>query len=141
MVKNKFGGNRAKGMKRQVEEKKIMTVLDDPSEQWGLISGKSLGGNRFLVKCEDGVIRLGVMRNYVKRGTRLDDGTFVVVSPWDFEKKTDDKKQKCSIIALGNPNEAIKQKFKVAEADYNPNDIVDFDDDFGEDDVFDFKSL
>ncbi len=142
MVKNKFGGNRAKGMKRDVEQKNIMTTLDDECEKWGMISGKSLGGGRFIILCEDGSKFLGIMRNYVKKGTRLDDGTFVVISPWDFETKKDDKLAKCSIIALGNPSEQIKTGIrnrhnKGEVQKINADDIFNF----GEEEEVDINEL
>jgi translation initiation factor 1A len=49
------------------------------------IAEKMLGNDRFLVKCQDGYIRLCRIRGKMKRRAWIRKGDVVLVSPWDFQ--------------------------------------------------------
>jgi len=55
------------------------------------------GGDRMLVKCEDGVTRIGVIRGKIRKRMWCRLGDLVAAIPWEFETKTEDKKEKCLI--------------------------------------------
>ena len=46
---------------------------------------KMLGGERILVKCQDGKERLCRVRGKLKRRVWVREGDIVLVSPWDFQ--------------------------------------------------------
>ncbi len=56
------------------------------------------GGDRMLIKCADGVSRIGVIRGKIRKRmwTRL--GDLIICIPWDFETKKEGKKEKAYII-------------------------------------------
>jgi translation initiation factor 1A len=49
---------------------------------------KMLGGERILVKCQDGKERLCRIRGKLKRRVWVREGDVVLVSPWDFQSDT-----------------------------------------------------
>jgi translation initiation factor 1A len=49
---------------------------------------KMLGGERILVKCQDGKERLCRIRGKLKRRVWVREGDIVLVSPWDFQSDT-----------------------------------------------------
>jgi len=46
---------------------------------------KMLGGERIMVKCQDGKERLCRIRGKLKRRVWVREGDIVLVSPWDFQ--------------------------------------------------------
>ena len=48
---------------------------------------KMLGGDRIMVKCQDGNIRVCRIRGKMKRRTWIREGDIVLVSPWDFQRE------------------------------------------------------
>jgi translation initiation factor 1A len=46
---------------------------------------RMLGGERILVKCQDGKERLCRIRGKLKRRVWVREGDIVLVSPWDFQ--------------------------------------------------------
>lgn len=59
----------------------------------------SNNGNNFTIKCSDGFTRLGRLSNNMRKGPRLTEGMFIVVTLRDYETI----KKNCDIIAYGNP--------------------------------------
>jgi translation initiation factor 1A len=49
---------------------------------------KMLGGERIMVKCQDGKERLCRIRGKLKRRVWIREGDIVLVSPWDFQSDT-----------------------------------------------------
>ncbi len=62
-------------------------VLPVGSDVFG-IATKMLGYGRFMVKCQDGFIRLCRVRGKMKRRNWIRLGDVVLVSPWDFQSDT-----------------------------------------------------
>jgi len=57
-----------------------------PSENDVLgVAIKNLGGERIMVKCQDGKERLCRIRGKLKRRVWVREGDIVLVSPWDFQ--------------------------------------------------------
>ena len=59
-------------------------VLPVGSDVFG-IATKMLGYGRFMVKCQDGLMRLCRVRGKMKRRNWIRLGDVVLVSPWDFQ--------------------------------------------------------
>ena len=59
---------------------------------------ENFGGDRMLVKCEDGVIRVGIIRGKIRKRMWVRLGDLILVTPWEFETKKKDKREKCMII-------------------------------------------
>ena len=59
-------------------------VLPSPNDVLG-IAVKILGGERFIVKCQDGKDRMCRIRGKMKRRAWVREGDLVLVSPWDFQ--------------------------------------------------------
>ena len=51
-----------------------------------------------LIKCEDGVTRLGVIRGKIRKRMWCRLGDVVLCIPWDFETKKEGKREKAMII-------------------------------------------
>ena len=73
------------GRRRITNEGNLANMLL-PSENDVLgIAVKMLGGERILVKCQDGKERLCRIRGKMKRRVWIREGDIVLVSPWDFQ--------------------------------------------------------
>jgi translation initiation factor 1A len=59
-------------------------ILPSGSDVLG-IAVKMLGGDRIMVKCQDGKERLCRVRGKLKRRVWIREGDVVLVSPWDFQ--------------------------------------------------------
>jgi translation initiation factor 1A len=72
--------------KRKVksEEELENIVLPVANDVMG-IAEKMLGGDRVMVKCQDGKERLCRIRGKMKRRMWIRRGDIVLVSPWDFQ--------------------------------------------------------
>lgn len=75
------------GKKKVKTENRTELVLPGPTDVLG-IAVKVLGGERFLVKCQDGKERLCRIRGKMKRRAWVREGDVVLVSPWDFQADT-----------------------------------------------------
>jgi translation initiation factor 1A len=75
--------------KRKVKSESNLQKMVLPSENDVLgIAIKVLGGERFLVKCQDGKQRICRVRGKMKRRAWVREGDVVLVSPWDFQFDT-----------------------------------------------------
>jgi translation initiation factor 1A len=59
-------------------------ILPSGSDVLG-VAVKMLGGDRIMVKCQDGKERLCRVRGKLKRRVWIREGDVVLVSPWDFQ--------------------------------------------------------
>jgi translation initiation factor IF-1 len=123
-LRNIYGGNKAKSKKRcRTKQQYVDTIDDDALQMYGqMIECK--GGLHFKILGSDNKNYLGRLCNKMKKGKRLSNGMYVVISLREFES---DKKT-CDIIALANPPSNIIEQFKIN----NPtkyNDIVFCDSD------------
>jgi len=82
----------------------------------------SQGECRFRVICSDGVIRLGKLSGYMKKGPRISAGSYVVVSLREFEQEH----KNCDIISYGNPPHHIISIFKKNDIKL-PTDDIEFE--------------
>jgi len=75
--------------KRKITNEGSLDNMILPSENDVLgIAIKMLGGDRILVKCQDGKERLCRVRGKLKRRVWIRDGDIVLVSPWDFQSES-----------------------------------------------------
>ncbi len=75
--------------KRKITNEGSLDNMILPSENDVLgIAIKMLGGDRILVKCQDGTERLCRVRGKLKRRVWIRDGDIVLVSPWDFQSES-----------------------------------------------------
>ena len=119
MVKNISGGNKTKKKKRGYSKKEI---LDEAGK--GQMFGQMIenrGGNHFTILCSDNVSRIGRLGGAIRRGARLNPGTYVLVSLREFES---DQKN-CDIMGVANPPADIRNIFKKINPSKN-DDIVEF---------------
>ena len=56
------------------------------------------GGDRMLVKCEDGVTRIGIIRGKIRKRMWCRLGDIILVIPWEWETKVEGKKEKALIV-------------------------------------------
>jgi translation initiation factor 1A len=61
-------------------------ILPTPNDVLG-IAIKMLGGDRIMVKCQDGKERLCRVRGKLKRRVWIREGDIVLVSPWAFQSE------------------------------------------------------
>ena len=88
-------------------------------------------GGSFSVLCSDGIIRLGKLSGYMKKGPRLSEGSYIVISLRDFEAEH----KNCDIIAYGDPPNDVINIFKTNDQNSHKKadiDFVDSDDEFKE---------
>jgi translation initiation factor 1A len=72
--------------KRKVRSEDSLKKMVIPSENDILgVATKILGGERFIVKCQDGKERICRIRGKMKRRAWVRQGDLVLVSPWDFQ--------------------------------------------------------
>jgi len=75
--------------KRKVKNEGALERMVLPSANDVLgIAVKMLGGERIMVKCQDGKERLCRVRGKLKRRVWIREGDVVLVSPWDFQSDT-----------------------------------------------------
>ena len=122
MVKNTSGGKNTKKLKRNFGKYDAVDKIEQ-GQMFAQIT-KNNGGS-FNVLCSDGIERLGKLSGYMKKGTRLSDGSYVVTSLRDFES---DQKH-CDIIAYGDPPNDIINVFKKNDPKSNKKACVEFVDD------------
>ena len=84
---HKFGVKKLGKRKVKNESNLHKMVLPSANDVLG-IAVKMLGGERILVKCQDGKERLCRIRGKLKRRVWVREGDIVLVSPWDFQSDT-----------------------------------------------------
>ena len=126
MVLNVSGGNKTKKQKRNFHKyDPVDKVLD--GQMFAQV--KRNNGGSFDVLCSDGVSRKGKLSGEMKKGPRIKDGSYIIVSLRDFEA---DKKN-CDIISHGDPPNDIMNIFKNNDIKSGKKDNIDFvdsDDEF-----------
>ena len=130
MVKNTSGGNKAKKQKRNFGKYDAIDKID--TDQMFAQITKNHGGS-FSVLCSDGIVRLGKLSGYMKKGPRLSEGSFVVISLRDFEAEH----KNCDIIAYGDPPNDIISLFKTNDPNASKKADVEFAD--SDDEFKDFE--
>lgn len=130
MVKNTSGGNKAKKQKRNFGKYDAVDKIQ--SDQMFAQITKNHGGS-FSVLCSDGIVRLGKLSGYMKKGPRLTEGSFVVISLRDFEAEH----KNCDIIAYGDPPNDIINVFKTNDPNAGKKADVEFAD--SDDEFRDFE--
>jgi len=126
MVKNTTGGNKTKKQKRNFGKYDAIDKIE--ADQMFAQITKNHGGS-FSVLCSDGIVRLGKLSGYMKKGPRLSEGSFVVISLRDFEAEH----KNCDIIAYGDPPNDIISVFKTNDPNASKKadiEFVDSDDEF-----------
>ena len=121
MVINNTGGNKTKKKSRSGSSKFIPTDKVDQGQMFAQITGFQ-GECRFKVICSDGVVRLGRLSGYMKKGPRITVGSYVVISLREFEQE----QKKCDIISYGNPPYSIISIFKKNDVKI-ANDDIEFE--------------
>jgi initiation factor 1A len=130
MVKNTSGGNKAKKQKRNFGKYDAVDKIE--ADQMFAQITKNHGG-AFSVLCSDGIVRLGKLSGYMKKGPRLTEGSFVVISLRDFEAEH----KNCDIIAYGDPPNDIISVFKTNDPNAGKKADVEFAD--SDDEFKDFE--
>jgi initiation factor 1A len=126
MVLNDRGGNKTKKQKRNFGKYDATDKIEQ-GQMFAQITHNH--GGSFSVLCSDGIIRLGKLSGYMKKGPRLTEGSYVVISLRDFEL---DQKH-CDIIAYGEPPTSIINIFKKNDPNAKKKsdvEFVDSDDEF-----------
>ena len=107
MVKNKSGGNKSKRLARKhVQEEQVHKParLKDINEECELyaVVVRIFGQGNCEVYCEDGVLRLCVMRKKFRGRSKRDNmvsiNTLVLVATRDWETAVVGKKEKCDLL-------------------------------------------
>ena len=114
MVKNTNGGSRHKKQARkninaqQVIRKTRLKDPKEPCEVYGIVN-KNFGQGNCEVMCNDGVLRLCIIRNKFKgrnkRGNRIDVGGRVLVGLRDWELRSGNKREKCDLLEVYDTRE------------------------------------
>jgi initiation factor 1A len=128
MVLNKSGGNKTKKQKRNFGKYDAVDKIEQ-DQMFAQIT-KNHGG-AFSVLCSDGITRLGKLSGYMKKGPRLSEGSYVIVSLRDFEAE----RKNCDIIAYGDPPNDIINVLKTNDPNTKKKsdvEFVDSDDEFKE---------
>lgn len=122
MVKNTTGGKNTKKLKRNYGKYDTVGKIEE-GQMFAQITQNN--GSHFMVLCSDNVTRVGKMCGSLKKGPRLTNGSFVIVSLRDFESEH----KNCDIIAIGNPPNDIKNIFKKNNPTKYDDDIEFYDSD------------
>jgi initiation factor 1A len=129
MVKNTTGGNKTKKLKRNFGKYDAHDKIE-PGQMFAKIIHNN--GGSFSVLCSDGIPRLGKLTGEMKKGPRLSEGSYVVITLREFES---DQKH-CDIIAHGDPPSDVisilKNDSKTNYAQKVDVDFVESDDEFKE---------
>ena len=119
MVKNVSGGNKTKKQKRGYQKREALdhTV---PGQMFGQVLANR--GDHFSILCADNVTRLGWLSGAAKRGIRLQENSYVVLSVRDYETE----KKNCDIIGAGNPPNDVKNIFRKINPNAGNDDNIQF---------------
>lgn len=124
MVRNISGGNKTKKLKRNFGKYNAIDKIES-NQMFAQITKNN--GMSFNVLCSDGITRLGRLSGYMKKGPRLSEGSYVIISLREFEN---DHKN-CDIIAYGNPPNDIIDVFKNNNIKKKDDiEFVNLDDEF-----------
>ena len=85
MVKNQFGGNKAKRRKND-KETSIDIIFKTNDQLYGRIDN-ILGNKRFDVFCSDGTTKLGIVAGSLRKRVWINKDDIVLIDCWDFQKK------------------------------------------------------
>jgi initiation factor 1A len=124
MVVNTYGGNRAKKLKRNYGKYDAREKIE-PEQMFAKIIHNN--GGSFSVLCSDGITRLGKLNGEMKKGPRLSEGSYVVITLREFESE----QKHCDIIAHGDPPSDV---INILKNDSKTNSIKKVDIDFNESD-------
>ena len=118
MVKNTFGGNKAKTFAKKNENNHFskLRMIEDESERYAIVR-KIYGGSMCEVFCDDNITRQGIIRGKFrgkgKRNNIINSGTVVLIGlrDWITESKTN-KLEQCDILEVYSQLELdqLKQK-------------------------------
>ena len=119
MVKNSFGGSKAKGYARKNEKSSVSSrirMVQDDAEKYGIVR-KIFGGSICEVFCDDQVVRQGIIRGKFrgkgKRNNIITSGTVVLIGlrEWATGSKSD-KCEQSDILEVYSAMELdqLKQK-------------------------------
>lgn len=128
MVKNDRGGNKAKKQKRNFGKYDAVEKLEQ-GQMFAQITHNH--GGAFSVLCSDGIVRLGKLSGFMKKGPRLSEGSFVIISLRDFESE----QKHCDIISYGDPPSEVINIFKKNDPKSHKKADIEFvesDDEFKE---------
>lgn len=131
MVKNTTGGNKTKKLKRNFGKYDAQDKIE-PGQMFAKIIHNN--GGSFSVLCSDGIPRLGKLTGEMKKGPRLSEGSYVVITLREFESE----QKHCDIIAHGDPPSdviSILKNDSKTNSTHKVNVDVDFvesDDEFKE---------
>jgi len=126
MVKNTFGGSKAKGYARKNEKGIIsnrLRMVEDEAEKYGIVR-KIFGGSMCEVFCHDLVTRQGIIRGKFrgkgKRNNIIASGTLVLIGlrDWATESKSD-KLEQADILE-------VYSSFELDQLKQKPSFPVDF---------------
>ena len=131
MVKNTTGGNKTKKLKRNFGRFDAQEKIE-PGQMFAKIIHNN--GGLFSVLCSDGIVRLGKLTGEMKKGPRLIEGSYVVITLREFESE----QKHCDIIAHGDPpsdvisilkNDSKTNFTKKADVDFieSDNEFKDFE--------------
>ena len=131
MVKNTSGGNKTKKFKRNFGKYNALEKIE-PGQMFAKIIHNN--GGSFSVLCSDGMVRLGKLTGEMKKGPRLSESSYIVISLREFESD----QTHCDIIAHGNPpsdvinilKSDLKSGSKTGLAQIDDVDFVESDDEF-----------
>ena len=119
MVKNTFGGSKAKGYARKNEKSSgsnRLRMVEDEAEKYGIVR-KIFGGSICEVFCDDQITRQGIIRGKFrgkgKRNNIITSGTVVLIGlrEWATDSKSD-KSEQADILEIYSTLELdqLKQK-------------------------------
>tara|TARA_B100000508_G_C11452494_1_gene274907 strand:+ start:326 stop:889 length:564 start_codon:yes stop_codon:yes gene_type:complete len=136
MVRNSYGGNRAKKQARKnntgnggnySNNKLRLPNEDEPDEKFAIVT-KILGNGQLEVQCIDNKIRICIIRNKFKgkgkqdNNIKLNTWLLVGVRSWEVvsvNKKGELKKEKCDLLEIYNDNDKEKLKERC-NIDFTP---------------------
>lgn len=124
MVKNTFGGNKAKAFARKGNNNNKDTkirVSENEYEMYAIIE-KMHGNGMCDVMCMDGEVRLlhirGKFKGRGKRDNIIDKSSWLLVGIREYETVKEGKKQNCDVLEVYNNAEKDKLKTTVTSVDW-----------------------
>jgi initiation factor 1A len=127
MVKNTFGGSKAKGYARKNEKStgsNRLRMVEDEAEKYGIVR-KIFGGSICEVFCDDLVKRQGIIRGKFrgkgKRNNIIASGTLVLIGlrDWATDSSSEKKLQQADILE-------VYSSFELDQLKQKPSFPIDF---------------
>lgn len=127
MVKNKGGGNKAKGLARKNVQTKSKTdkplrISMEEDEVYAFVT-KLYGNGMCEVFCLDDQVRLchirGIFRGRSRRDNCVESGTWVLVGVRSYETVVKDKRQNCDLLEVYNKQEKERLQNAVSNLPWN----------------------